>query len=296
MNTASLLGDICPAIRVHRWFILSVSCLSRLRGVQVGVWVALAAAIAFGAEAKVRIRVRDGDTGRWLAGVQVKAGEQVLLTNSGGEVVISAVVGQRVIVVASVEGFYSATDTVGVTGADTRFAVRMYATQPRVAIGFVEDGSTGKRLARALVRVKGEAATARTDSAGVYAIPFPPGDRELVASLPGFRGFPRRLSVKAGDTLSVDLPLYDTSLAVGEVGGRVEVQGFGAAIGASVTVEGTRLGTASDRNGDYIITGVPAGQHRLIFTYAGCKKAMRVVNVEAWKSLTQSVRMVPARP
>jgi len=253
--------------------------------------LALAAACALAAEARVRVRVRDGDTGQWLAGVQVKAGEHVLSTNTDGEVVIPAVPGRRLILTATMEGFFPATDTVAVTAADTRFVVRMYGKQPRIAIGFVKDGRTGKRLARALVRVTGDPATARTDSTGMYAIPFPPGDRELIASLPGFRGFPRRLSVGAGDTLSVDLPLYDTSLAVGEVGGRVEVQGFGAAIGASVTVEGTRLGTASNRNGDYIITGVPAGQHRLIFTYAGCKKTMRVVNVEAWKSLTQNVQL-----
>ena len=251
----------------------------------------LAATCVFGAEAKVRVRVRDGDTGQWLAGVKVDAGERVLLTDKDGEVVIPAVAGRRLILAASMEGFFPASETVAVTAADVRFVVRLYGTQPRIAIGFVKDGTTGKRLAKALVKVKGDAATARTDSTGMYAIPFPPGDRELIASLPGFRGFPRRLSVTSGDTLSVDLPLYDTSLAVGEVAGRVEVQGFGAAIGASVTVEGTRLGTASDRNGDYIITGVPAGQHRLIFTYAGCQKTMRVGNVAPWRSLTQNVRL-----
>jgi hypothetical protein len=235
--------------------------------------------------------VRDGDTGQWLAGVQVKAGEHAFLTNSDGEVTIPVVAGLRLVLTAAKDGFFPATETVAVTAADARLAVKLYGTQPRIAIGFVKDGSTGKRLANASIKVRGGAATARSDSIGLYAIPFPPGDRELIAALPGFRGFPRRLSVRAGDTLSVDLPLYDTSLAVGEVGGRVEVQDFGAAIGASVTVERTRLGTASDRNGDYIITGVPVGQHRLIFTYAGCKKAMRVVNVEAWKSLTQNVQL-----
>jgi hypothetical protein len=253
--------------------------------------VILAAACVFGSEAKVRVRVRDGDTGQWLAGVEVKAGERVLFTDKDGEVVIPAVAGRRLILAASTEGFFPATETVSVTTADARFVVKLYGMQPRIAIGFVKDGSTGKRLAKALVKVKGDPATARSDSTGMYVVPFPPGDRELIAALPGFRGFPRRLSVTAGDTLSVDLPLYDTSLAVGEVGGRVEVQDFGAAIGASVTVEGTRLGTASDRNGDYIITGVPAGQYRLIFTFAGCKKAMRVVNVQSWKSLTQDVQL-----
>jgi hypothetical protein len=256
----------------------------------------LAAACAFGAEARVRVRVRDGDSGRWLAGVQVKVGERVLFTNADGEVVIPTDAGRRLILTTTMQGFYPASDTVAVTAADVRFVVRMYGTQPRIAIGFVQDGSTGKRLVGASVRVKGDAATARTDSTGMYANPFPPGDRELVASLPGLRGFPRRLSVTAGDTLSVDLPLYDTALAVGEVEGRVEVQGFGAAIGASVTVEGTRFGTASNRDGDYIITGVPAGQHRLIFTYAGCKKTMRVVNVEAWRSVNQNVQLERRSP
>jgi hypothetical protein len=256
----------------------------------------LAAACAFGAEVRVRVRVRDGDSGQWLAGVKVKAGERVLFTDSDGEVVIPGVAGRRLMLATTMEGFFPATDTVSVTTADLRLVVKMYGTKPRIAIGFVKDGSTGKRLAKALVSVRGDPATARTDSTGMYAIPFPPGDRELIADLPGFRGFPRRLSVRAGDTLSVDLPLYDTALAVGEVAGRVEVQGFGAAIGASVTVEGTRLGTASNRDGDYVITGVPAGEHRLILTFAGCKKAMRVVNVEAWKSLTQNVQLEQRPP
>ncbi len=257
---------------------------------------ALAVACAFGSEARVRLRVRDGDTGHWLAGVKVKAGERVLFTDTDGEVVIPAVAGRRLILSTAMEGFYPATDTFAVAAADTRFVVTMYGTQPRVAIGLVKDGSTGKRLVRAMVRVIGDSATARSDSNGMYAIPFPPGDRELIAALPGFRGFPRRLSVRAGDTLSVDLPLYDTSLAVGEVEGRVEVQGLGAAIGVSVTVEGTRFGIASNRDGDYVITGVPTGQHRLIFTYAGCKKAMRVVNVEPWKSLTLNVQLERRSP
>jgi hypothetical protein len=169
--------------------------------------------------------------------------------------------------------------------------VRLYGTQPRIAMGFVRDGATGKPLPRAMVKVRGDAVTAKSDSAGMYVVPFPPGDRELVAALPGFRGFPRGLSIPAGDTLAVDLPLYDTAAAVGEIAGRVEVRGLGVACGANVTVEGTRLGTATDQNGDYIITGVPAGRHRLIFTYAGCRKAMRVVDVEPWKSLTQNIQL-----
>jgi hypothetical protein len=256
----------------------------------------LAAASAFGAGAKVKVRVRDGDTGRWLVGAKVRAGKRVFFTDADGAVVASAVVGRRLTLKTSMEGYFAAVDTVSVTSSDARFVVTMYGTRPRTAIGFVRDGHTGRPLARALVRVRGDAAAAKTDSSGMYLVPFPPGYREIVAALPGFRGFPRRLSVRAGDTLAVDLPLYDTSLAVGEVAGRVEVRGFGAACGVSITVEGTRLGVASGRNGDYVITGVPPGRHRLIFTYSACRKAMRVVNVEAWKSLTLNVQLERRHP
>jgi hypothetical protein len=296
LTTFGMTADICPAIRVHRWFILPVSCLSCLRGVHVGLWIALAAACAFGTEARVKVRVRDGDTGQWLAGAWVKAGDRVFYTDSVGECVIPSATGSRLLLTTTMKGCFPATDSVLATASDTRFVVRLYATQPRTAIGFVRDGSTGKPLARALVRVKGDAATAKTDSAGMYVIPFPPGNLELIAALPGYRGFPRSLSVRAGDTAAVDLPLYDTSLAVGEIAGRVEVQGLGAACGANVTVEGTRLGTATDQNGDYIITGVPAGTHRVVFTYAGYRKTARVVSVPAWKSLALNVQLVQSFP
>ena len=292
-NTDGSPGDICPVIRVYRWFTLSVSCL---RGVHVGLWVALAAACTFGAEARVKVRVRDGDTGQWLANAKVKAGERVFFTDSLGECIIPAVAGQRLLLTTSIGNGYPATDSVLATVPDARLVVKLYGRQPRTAIGFVRDGSTGKPLARALVRIEGAAATAKADSAGMYVIPFPPGDRELIAALPGFRGFPRNLSVKAGDTLAVDLSLYDTSLAIGEIAGRVEVQGLGAACGANVTVEGTRLGTATDQNGDYIITGVPAGSYRVVFSYAGCKKAMKVVSVMAWESLVLNVQLEQRLP
>jgi large repetitive protein len=258
--------------------------------------VIVAAACALGSEAQVKVRVRNGDTGQWLAGARAQVGDIVYYTNADGECVIPAVAGGRVRLTVSMQGCYSATDSALPTASGTRLVVRLYGTRPRTAMGFVRDGATNKPLPRAIVRVKGDAATARSDSAGMYAISFPPGDRELVAALPGFRGFPRQLSIPGGDTLAVDLPLYDTSLAVGELAGRVEVQGLGVACGANVTVERTRLGAATDENGDYIITGVPAGTHRILFTCAGCRKTARVVDVQAWQSLVLNVQLIQNLP
>jgi hypothetical protein len=74
------------------------------------------------------------------------------------------------------------------------------------------------------------------------------------------------------------------------------VQGLGVACGANVMVEGTRLGAATDQNGDYVITGVPAGTHRVAFTYAGCRKTARVVSVRAWQSLVVNVQLEQRLP
>jgi hypothetical protein len=133
----------------------------------------LTAAWCFGAEARVRLRARDGDTGRTLAGVQVSVGQSVFVTGADGECVVPAVVGGRLILTVSLEGSYTATDTIVVSTADVRSVLKLYGTRPRTAIGFVKDGSTGRRLAGATVKVRGEAATARTDSTGMYAMPFP---------------------------------------------------------------------------------------------------------------------------
>jgi hypothetical protein len=258
--------------------------------------IVLAAACLLGAEAQVRVRVRDGDSGQWLAGARVKTGDRVFFTDSVGECIIPAVAGRRLILTTAMKGCYTTTDSIIATVPDARLVVRLYGNQPRTAIGFVRDGRTGKPLPRALVKLKDADLFRVADSAGMYAFPFPPGDCELIAAQPGWRGFPRRISIRAGDTLSVDLPLYDSSLAVGEIAGRVEVQGLGAACGANVTIEGTRLGTASDQNGDYVITGVPAGTCRVVFSYAGCKKTMKVVSVSAWESLVVNVRLEPRLP
>ena len=44
-------------------------------------------------------------------------------------------------------------------------------------------------------------------------------------------------------------------------------------IGATVMVKGTKIGTTTDVNGEFSITGVPANAKTLTVTYVGKKKA-----------------------
>jgi len=257
--------------------------------------LALVLACAAAADVQMKVRVRDGDTGRPLPQARVQANARTYETDADGECPVSAAAGSRIVLVASRQGFYPELDTILVrSGASV--SLRLYSTQPRTVIGTVRNGSTGKPMPRALVRLKDGTLSRPADSAGMFAVPFPPGDCELVAARPGFRGFPRRLKVPPGDTLSVDLPLFDTALVVGEIAGRVEVKGLSVACGANVVVEGTQLGAATDQNGDYVISGVPVGTARVTCSYAGCRTTTKVVTVRRWESLILNVQLEPRLP
>ena len=52
-------------------------------------------------------------------------------------------------------------------------------------------------------------------------------------------------------------------------------------IGASVVVEGTEIGNASDLRGEYVIARVPAGTHRLTACYTGYRDLRTTVELDS---------------
>ncbi|MBA7479923.1 hypothetical protein ES707_15364 [subsurface metagenome] len=62
--------------------------------------------------------------------------------------------------------------------------------------------------------------------------------------------------------------------------------------GANVMLEGTSYGAATDRDGDFRIPGVPAGDYTLAVTYIGYKKVSLPITVEAGETLRQDVELV----
>jgi TonB-dependent receptor len=80
--------------------------------------------------------------------------------------------------------------------------------------------------------------------------------------------------------------------ATGTITGRVLNEGTGQYLrSAVVSVPGTSLSTVAESGGNYVLTGVPAGQVRLLVTYAGLDPAEMTVNLAAGQTLTQNVGM-----
>ncbi|MBM3423431.1 MAG: TonB-dependent receptor [Chlorobi bacterium] len=80
--------------------------------------------------------------------------------------------------------------------------------------------------------------------------------------------------------LLVPLPCYaaDTGTVKGKVIDKADGEGV---YGASVTVAGTTIGTATDMNGNFTISGVPAKQQKISVSIVGYSPASQVVSVGA---------------
>ncbi len=63
--------------------------------------------------------------------------------------------------------------------------------------------------------------------------------------------------------------------------------------GANVVVEGTSLGSATDKNGNYEIQNVPLGTHKVKATYIGYKQAELTVNVQSQRTVEVNFKMEP---
>ena len=70
-------------------------------------------------------------------------------------------------------------------------------------------------------------------------------------------------------------------IAQGTIQGTVSEQDGNALPGANVVVEGTSLGEATDGNGTYSITGVPAGSYNVTASFIGYETESQSVEVGA---------------
>ncbi|MBX2870990.1 MAG: SusC/RagA family TonB-linked outer membrane protein [Saprospiraceae bacterium] len=62
-------------------------------------------------------------------------------------------------------------------------------------------------------------------------------------------------------------------------------------IGATVIVAGTSSGTITDFDGNYVIAGLPAGEHKVEFTYTGFAKTIETITLSAGQELSLDMTM-----
>ncbi|HIA91211.1 MAG TPA: carboxypeptidase-like regulatory domain-containing protein, partial [Candidatus Marinimicrobia bacterium] len=75
------------------------------------------------------------------------------------------------------------------------------------------------------------------------------------------------------------LGMFSGLMAQGSIYGTVTDQDGNTLPGANVAVEGTSLGAATDGNGAYSISGVPAGSYTVSASYIGYESSSQSVSV-----------------
>jgi len=89
--------------------------------------------------------------------------------------------------------------------------------------------------------------------------------------------------------LAAFLPCY--AQEHGNLTGKVVDQKGTVLPGASITVEGTTQGTATDLNGFFTLRGVPAGQRKITVEYLGYKPLSVAVTIEKGKTIDQDFKL-----
>lgn len=123
-----------------------------------------------------------------------------------------------------------------------------------------------------------------TDSAGCFVFEsVPEGTYNLIAQKSQFSSaIMRNVSVRAqGETVSpLDLVLKLT--ATGDITGNISVPGGFPRSGVIAFVTGTSFAAFTDANGNYLISGVPVGEHNMAFIGHGLAQQSRAgIKVEA---------------
>jgi hypothetical protein len=82
--------------------------------------------------------------------------------------------------------------------------------------------------------------------------------------------------------LAVSIPVF--AGVTGKIAGRViDTQTGEALVGANIMIEGTRLGSAADVNGDYFILNIPPGKYNVVASMIGYTKVSKtevIVNID----------------
>jgi hypothetical protein len=218
------------------------------------------------------VRVLDAETQRPLAEacVLVESDSVPVLTDSCGRALYDGLADEAKRVTVSMPGYlgdfaYPRRDR------DTlRASLAIYIDLQRSVGGSAVDGITGAPLSGVAVHISPPDRKATTDSTGEFGFDgVPPGELSVDLSLSGYHRTSRTLKVAGGDTARLVVPMYESSL-YGMITGLVTDSRTGEPLaGASVIIEGTERGNASDSTGRYTITNLPVGYCSAVASYVG---------------------------
>jgi hypothetical protein len=215
------------------------------------------------------VMVRDGETRALLPGavVRVEGAKGQVRADATGTAHFPAKVRMSQQVTATYPGYQVMRGTTWPENANVLWGeVKLPSTRPRMLRGTVEDGTSGVALQGALVAL--DSTVVLTDSLGRFQFTqLEPRPLTLAVSYHGLGGFASEYRSIAGDSERLRIKLYEPS-QTGAVAGRVIERRSGEPlVGASVVVNGTKLGCAAGADGRYVLNDIPPGKYIITFSY-----------------------------
>ena len=157
--------------------------------------------------------------------------------------------------------------------------------------GSVTDNVTGDPLAGATVSYSG--ASTLTDSSGSYSLPMAPlGSYALSAGAAGHASQSVIVNVGPGQTVSQNFALAPDTAGSGSISGVVTDAMTGAPLSdASISYSGGA--TTTDTNGNYSLSGIPAGQTSITADDTGYASQTATVKITKGGKSTQDFALSP---
>ncbi|MCU7741452.1 carboxypeptidase regulatory-like domain-containing protein, partial [Priestia megaterium] len=224
-------------------------------------------------------------------------------TDESGNFTITGLLPGAYTLRVSAEGFTLYTEQVIVTAGDTTLVSIPLTPKVNVGaiVGIVTNSETNQPIQGARVVVlNGEnvVAVGYTDEQGNFIITgIPAGTYIILATAPGFNSESKSVIVEAGETIPVP-PFNLTAISnAGSITGRVIDQRTGKPIqGATVFVLKGRDVVAvgyTDEQGNFIITGIPAGTYTILATANGFKSETQRVNILVNTTEEINITLIP---
>ncbi|WP_179107331.1 carboxypeptidase regulatory-like domain-containing protein [Sediminibacillus massiliensis] len=252
--------------------------------------------------------VRDAANGMPLQSVLVQVfriGTEIpvasVFTNESGEYVITGLEPREYRVLFSKENYASEVFRIFLEDGESRILDVDLQRNPALIRGQVTDAVTGEPVVRANVTVVITnsgiiVASAETDQNGNYLLPnLPPGSYDVIFSREGYVTQTTSVSLAPNESVVLNVRLEPNP---GTVSGNVSAADSLAPIENALiqvfTEDGTFLAeTLTDLNGNYTVTGLPAGNLVVIARAIGYQAEFRNVYLDRGENVTVDFLLLP---
>ncbi|HEX4605991.1 MAG TPA: carboxypeptidase regulatory-like domain-containing protein [Candidatus Angelobacter sp.] len=221
-------------------------------------------------------------SGAAIAGASIQYGGGIATSDASGSYSLSGVPVGTVQLVASANGFQSATQSVAVNGGSittANFSLTAVPTNGTVT-GQVTNISNGAIIAGASVIWSG--GTATSDASGIYTLAnVTGGNQNITASKSGYLSRTITAAVSPGTTSTLNFPLATS----GKISVKVVTSGGAVVSGATVTIKGGVIATTvsglSGSTGFFTTNWIPVGTYTVTVAKSGFATQTKTTTVSS---------------